>query len=165
MNLLSMFAYHLSYDYPVGRPCLAYPDKYTWTSLCHIKSGGDINRKLCAHVFGNADIIDMPLLNVFPGSTECNMEKYDVRIKTMPDAVRSSAFATVEEYNRKAESPLPMALFLEATKSFYALKCFHKYFEQTLYFAILARTMTLDVDGYNDYVMQEEKLKSLNGKK
>lgn len=157
MNIKSAFAYHLDFLYPKGKACMFYPEKYKWSELCHIQSGGDINRKLCERAFGNGDFIDMPLLNLIPGSQGANDGQYKTTVEILPDEVVKAARMAIVDYNIEndksgySKTPISLPMFDEATRSLSTLLKFHEYFAHTMQLALLARVVVLDLKEYKRY--------------
>jgi hypothetical protein len=102
INLKTLFSDALNdiKYYRGGLPCCFYPEMQ-WRELCHIMPRSKTNMKACAKVFGDKNMIDLPLINVLPGSRYANHEGYCVVPKKVLFDVYIAAQKTLEQYNKK----------------------------------------------------------------
>lgn len=105
-KLESLFHESLSDRYPRGvTACCFYPDRL-WHELCHLMPQTKVNRKACHTLWGIPDLIDLPLINVMPGSRYANHEGYTTQVSRCAWAVVVSARAATLEWLSKKKIDL-----------------------------------------------------------
>lgn len=71
-KLERMFHEHLDILYPRGEACCFY-ESAQWSQLCHLAPQSKVNAQACRMVWGMPELIDIPVINVLPGSRRANI--------------------------------------------------------------------------------------------
>lgn len=97
-QLESIFHRQLDQWYPRGKECCFY-EAAPWSQLCHLMPQSKVNRIACEKLWGIRDLIDLPVINVLPGSYRANHgSDMTTKVRSVDERIVIAARCAVVEW-------------------------------------------------------------------